>query len=78
MKEDEESECSEQKECWLVGEHGDDDTEDEDVYDDDDEDDSKQEEVQRLEKLVPDSTLVQLEKYFRNAKRFVMLIVQHY
>ena len=48
------------------------------MYDDDDEDDSKQEEVQRLEKLVPDSTLVQLEKYFRNAKRCVMLILQHY
>ncbi len=57
------------------GVKADDDDTDDDEENDENEDDGDdvsnhgQQEMEQLERLVPDSPLVQLEKYFRNAKR---------
>ncbi len=57
------------------GVNADDDDTDDDEENDENEDDGDdvnnhgQHEMEQLERLVPDSPLVQLEKYFRNAKR---------
>jgi hypothetical protein len=56
------------------GVKADDDTDDDDENDENEDDGDDvcnhgQQEMEQLERLVPDSPLVQLEKYFRNAKR---------
>jgi hypothetical protein len=59
------------------GKADDDDTDDDDENDDNEDDgdvsNHGQHEMEQLERLVPDSPLVQLEKYFRNAKRYTVL-----